>query len=640
MSVWSRLKPLARLAPVAAGLLCAAAFPAWALDYKEPAMLQADVAAGKLPPVAQRLPSEPLVEDMDGKIRQVGKSGGDARMLIGRARDVRMISVYGYSRLVGYDEKFQLKPDILKSIDVEDDKVFTMHLRPGHKWSDGKPFTSEDFRYWWEDVTNNKELSPAGAIVDLMIEGELPKVEILDKETVRYSWTHRNPFFLQRLAGAAPLYIYRPSHYLKQFHAKYADKAALEAKAEEANARSWAELHNRLDTMGHFTNPDMPTLEPWNIATRPPAIRFVAVRNPYFHRVDPKGMQLPYFDRLIVSQADGKLIPAKSAAGEVDVQARNIAFNNFTFLKENEKRSGYRTFLWRTARGSQMALYPNLNANDPVWRELNRDVRYRRALSLAIDRQGINASLYFGLAIEGNNTVLPDSPLFKEVYQKAWTEFDLKLANKLLDEAGLNKRNPEGVRLLKDGRPLEIIVETSGEDTEQTDVLELIRDNWSKAGIKLFTKPSQREVLKNRIYAGETIMSIWYGLENGVPTAEMSPGELAPILQDSMQWPKWGQFYETKGQSGEAPDMPGPKELFELYGKWLDAANDQQRTEIWHRMLKIYTENEFSIGIVSGVPQPVVVGNAVRNVPEEGIYNFDPGAFFGVYRMSSFWFDR
>ncbi|MGL1138545.1 hypothetical protein ACSIJM_23905, partial [Vibrio parahaemolyticus] len=85
--------------------------------------------------------------------------------------------------------------------------------------------------------------------------------------------------------------------------------------------------------------------------------------------------------------------------------------------------------------------------------------------------------------------------------------------------------------------------------------------------------------------------------------------------------------------------MPGPKELFELYGKWLDAANDQQRTEIWHRMLTIYTENEFSIGIVSGVPQPVVVGNAVRNVPEEGIYNFDPGAFFGVYRMSSFWFD-
>lgn len=611
-----------------------------AIDYKEPTQLQADVAGGKLPPVAKRLPAEPLVESMDGKLLKPGKSGGDVRMLIARARDVRLISMYGYARLVGYDEKFNLKPDILQSIEVQDDKVFTMHLRKGHKWSDGSPFTTEDFRFYWEEVANNKEISPAGPPIDLMIDDELPKVEIIDETTVRYSWTKRNPFFLHKLAGAVPLFIYRPSTYLKAFHLKYAKKEDLDKMVDDANARGWAELFNRTDAINHFTNPDLPTLEPWNIATKPPAIRFIALRNPYFHRVDPTGMQLPYFDRVVLNQADGKLIAAKSASGEVDLQARNISFNNFTFLKENEKRSGYRTLQWLTARGAQMALYPNLNATDPVWRGLNRDVRFRRALSLGIDRSGINASLYFGLANEGNNTVLPQSPLFEERFLKEWAKFDVKAANKLLDELGLDKRGAEGVRLLKDGRPLEVIIETAGEDSEQTDVLELIRENWAKIGVKLFAKPSQREVLRNRVFSGETVMSIWYGFENGVATASMSPGELAPTQQDSLEWPKWGQYYETKGQSGEAIDMAEPKELFELYNKWLAAATDKERTAIWHRMLEIHAQQQFTIGIVSGVPQPVVVGNAVRNVPDEGIYNFDPGSFFGMYRMAGFWFDR
>ena len=70
--------------------------------------------------------------------------------------------VYGYSRLVGYDQNFNIVPDLLESIDVKDERVFTMKLRSGHRWSDGQPFTVEDFRYFWEDVANNKELSPTG----------------------------------------------------------------------------------------------------------------------------------------------------------------------------------------------------------------------------------------------------------------------------------------------------------------------------------------------------------------------------------------------------------------------------------------------------------------------------------------------
>ena len=279
-----------------------------------------------------------------------------------------------------------------------------------------------------------------------------------------------------------------------------------------------------------------------------------------------------------------------------------------------------------------------MNANDEVWRDLNRDVRFRRALSLAVNRYEVNRVIFYGLAIEGNNTVLPASPLFEGRYQTDWADFDLDEANELLDEIGLTERDSNGVRLLPDGRPAEMIVETAGESTEQTDVLELIHDSWLEAGIKIYTKPSQREVFRNRVFSGDTVMSIWFGLENGVPTALSSPAEIAPTSQQQLQWPKWGQYAETKGASGEAPDMAAPKKLLALLENWRNAASIAAKGEIWHEMLDIWTENVFSIGLISGVLQPIVVADDLKNVPEEGIYNWDPGAQFGMYRPDTFFF--
>ncbi|MFQ5786218.1 MAG: ABC transporter substrate-binding protein, partial [Alphaproteobacteria bacterium] len=114
----------------------------------EPPALAESVAAGALPPVSARLPARPLVVGGRGR-RKLGEYGGDWRMLIGRVKDVRMLVVYGYARLVCYGENFDFEPDILERVEIEDDRVFTLKLRPGHKWSDGQPFTSEDFRYYW-----------------------------------------------------------------------------------------------------------------------------------------------------------------------------------------------------------------------------------------------------------------------------------------------------------------------------------------------------------------------------------------------------------------------------------------------------------------------------------------------------------
>ncbi len=610
-----------------------------AMAYVETPLFADQVRAGQLPAIGARLPKEPSVVTFPGK-RTIGKPGGEMRTLIGRAKDVRLFVVYGYARLVGYDERFEIKPDILKSVEVKEGRQFTFKLRPGHKWSDGHPFTAEDFRFWWEDVANNAKLSPAGPPRLMLSDGQPPAFEMLDETTVRYTWPKANPFFLPRLAGASPLFIYRPAHYLKQYHGKYADPATLKKLLRKRRTRSWASLHNRFDNMYRFDNPELPTLQPWINKTRPPATRFVGERNPYYHRVDEKGRQLPYIDKFIMAVSDGKLIAAKAGTGEVDLQARSLAFNNLTFLRENEKDGKFDTFLWRIAKGAHVALFPNLNVADPVWSQMMRDVRFRRALSLGVDRESINESLFFGLALTGNNTLLPDSPLFREEYQKQWAEFDPDMANEILDEMGLTKYNDDDIRLLPDGRPMEIIIETAGEDTEQADVLELVAESWAEIGIKLFIKPSQREVFRNRVFSGQAQMSIWSGLENGVATAAASPEELAPTAQQQLMWPKWGQYFDTSGKSGEAPDLAEAQELAALAKEWVGVADPGRREEIWHRMLSIHAEQIYSIGIVSGVQQPIVVKHGLKNVPVEGIYNWDPGAHFGIYRPDTFWLDR
>ncbi len=635
------LLPRGTVAGLAAAAFVAAFASAEAAGnpYIETPALAEEVAAGRVPPVAQRLPARPLVVPLAGNGLAPGKHGGELRLLMGRSKDVRLMVVYGYARLVGYDRGYRLVPDLLEGVDVEEGRIFTLRLRPGHRWSDGHPFTSEDFRYYWEDVATHEALAPFGPPRAYLVEGEPPRFEVLDEHSVRYTWPRPNPFFLPALAGARPEPLYAPAHYLEAFHARYTGEDALRKLAREEGKRNWAAVHTSRFRPYKNTNPDLPTLQPWVNTTAPPSQRYVFVRNPWFHRVDTNGRQLPYIDRVVMNISDGKLVPAKTGAGESDLQARHLSFNDYTFLKQSEKRNAKQVRLWETTRGAHVALYPNLNVEDSGWRALLRDVRFRRALSLATDRHEINQVIYFGLATEGNDTVHAKCPLYDEGYRTRWARFDLDAANALLDEIGLVERNDEGIRLMPDGRPLEIIVETAGEDTEQTDVLELVGWTWKEAGIKLFSKPLQREVFRNRIFSGQTVVSVWSGIENGLPVPDMSPRGLAPTSQDQYQWPRWGQHYESAGASGEAPALAPARELVALNRGWLSAPDTAARRTIWKRMLEIRADNVFSIGIVSGVPQPVVVDARLRNVPEQGIYNWDPGAHFGIYRPDTFWFE-
>lgn len=605
----------------------------------EPPILADRVAAGELPPMSQRLPTRPKVLDFEKEDKQPGKYGGRIRMLMGKAKDIRMMTVYGYSRLVGFNQSLGLEEDILEAFEVEDGRIFTLRIRPGHRWSDGHPFTSEDFRYWWEDVVNNSELSGSGPPQAMLVNGKPPKFEIIDELTVRYEWETPNPLFPLALCGSRPLFIHMPAHYLKQFHARYADLEKLQAQAEEKQSRNWAAYHTRLARQYRPENPDLPTLDAWRNTTAGPSKRFIFERNPYFHRTDPQGRQLPYVDEVVLDMGSTDIVAAKAGAGESDLQARYIRFDNYTFLKEAEKQQDYNVRLWRNGVSSQIALYPNLNVEDPVWREIVQNVDFRRALSIGIDRHEINQQLYFGLAKPGGNTALSFSKLYDRSRDTAWTQYDPVEANRLLDTVGLDKRDKDGIRLLPDGRRAEIIVESAGESTEETDALELIGYHLADVGIKLHTRALQRDILRRRFLTGQTLMSISYGLNVGLASPDMNPEELAPVSAAQPNWPVWGQFVETGGKAGARPDLPAAKRLYDLYMEWRGSTSDAQRERVWKDMLGLYADQVFSIGIAGETIQPVVINRKLRNIPEVGLYSWAPTAFFGVYRPDTFWLE-
>lgn len=595
------------------------------------------VASGDLPGMRDRLPLRPRLVDPRKTGGTIGRYGGRMRWLMGKPKDLRMVAYYGYSRLVCYNEKYELVPDILEKFEVEDGRIFTLYLRAGHKWSDGAPFTSEDFRYVWEDVYNDKRIG-RGVPRAMRVEGKPPTFEVIDETTVRYTWHAANPQFLSALAGTLPLVVAMPFHYVKQFHPRYADPKKLKALVKAARVSKPKALHKRKTRAITFQNPDLPVLAPWYNTTPRPSNLFIFKRNPYYHRVDPKGRQLPYVDEIHMSIGSRSLIPAKTGSGDSDLQARYIRFDDYTFLKAAERQGKVKVHLWEKSNGSHMAIIPNLTTKDKTWRKLLRDVRMRQALSLGINRAEINAAIFFGLARVSGDTVLPRSPLYKKSYATKWTSFDVAKANQLLDELGLDKRAYDGIRYLPDGRRAEVILDTAGESTEQTDVLNLIQDSWRQIGIAMFPRPTQRDLFRKRVYSGQSIMSVWSGHNNGLPGPATNPEFLAPVSQAQLQWPDWGLHAQTNGEKGIAPELPAAQKLMDLLREWQSSTSTAQQSRIWHDMLEIYSDNLFTIGILNGTKQPVVTAPNLRNVPGNGVFAFNPGAYFGVYNPEAFYY--
>jgi peptide/nickel transport system substrate-binding protein len=628
--------PILALLPLLAAVL--AVQPAGAVAaYQESPWLSADVSAGRLPPIGERLPSDPLVVDLKAEDKEIGRPGGTLRLMIGQGGDARSLLPFAYSRLIIYDRNYRLVPDILASFEVKDGRIFTLHLRKAHRWSDGSPFTAEDFRYYWEEIANNPKLNPDGLPPALRANGLPPSVEIIDQTTVRYTWVWPNQAFLPALAAASPLMIYRPAHYLKQFNPKYTSAQVIGRMLAEAKLDDWTELHRQRDDPLLLGNPEMPTLAPWTVISRPGSQVFAAVRNPYYHRIDKKGHQLPYIDRLVLIPQTKSQIADAVVAGKSDLQATGLTLGDLPALRAAAKAGVIKLDLWPSGQGSQLALYPNLNAKDPVWRALMRDQRFRRALSLGVDRATINQKIYGGMAKPRANTLLADSPLFDPDAQKAWSEFDIARSQELLDGMGLRLDKKYGIRRLPDGRLLSLLVAIQGADPTEIAVLRLIQDSWRKIGIELMIGAPLPSAFHARVLDGSTVMSLADGLANGLATPEMNPAEFTPSNQGQLQWPRWGLYEESGGAEGDPADLPAAEQLVQLWKSWRDARAEAAKVAAWRKIIKINADEVFSIGLVGEVPQPIAVSPRLHNVPDRDFYNWEPGAYFGLYRPDSFW---
>jgi peptide/nickel transport system substrate-binding protein len=172
------------------------------------------------------------------------------------------------------------------------------------------------------------------------------------------------------------------------------------------------------------------------------------------------------------------------------------------------------------------------------------------------------------------------------------------------------------------------------------DGLTLIGEFWREIGVRLFVKPQDRTVLRNRSYAGLTVMVAAPGLDNAIPTAIMPPTELAPMRQDNYTWPKWGQYVETKGKNGEAVDIPEAQRLLDSYTNWMNTGNREVQRTAWREMLQNHAENQWTIGTIAGALQPIVVRNGLQGLPAKALYSWEPTAMLGIYRLDEIYWNK
>ena len=356
-------------------------------------------------------------------------------------------------------------------------------------------------------------------------------------------------------------------------------------------------------------DPNLPRMGPF-VLKRSGSTQIISERNPYYFKVDTAGNQLPYIDYLVSDIVNMEVYQIKVISGEADLAWLTTSIENYPLYKENEEKGGYRVIAWPGKRPTELALRLNLNDPDLVLRRISQDIRFRQALSVAINRDSINESVFFGKAVPRQVTVLPNFPGYKKEWAEANAQYDPALANQLLDEMGLAEKDKDGFRLRPDGETLLLILEYRIMDGGETTILELVKENWEAVGIKVLLKLMERSFAETR----------WDSADHGVIAAGVSntllfyPGDRV-LLASSDAMYNWSQWIETKGEKGEEP----PEDLKNIY-KWFDEAKEQipgskKFIEITQKMSDLLAEKVWVIGTVGMSPKPHIVKNNLRNYP-------------------------
>jgi peptide/nickel transport system substrate-binding protein len=585
--------------------------------YSEAPMLTDLVSVGNLPPVEERLPENPLVVEP----LEIGVYGGTwRRVMSGVGDDGNLVRTTSYEPLVRWDAEYnQVIPNVAERWEVsEDGRVFTFYLRPGMNWSDGMPFTAEDIRFWYEDVANNTELNPGGMDF-LIVGGETAAFEVIDEYTVRFTFSEPAGLFLPQLAapwGSQVPYFAR--HYFEQFHPRYNENAAEDAKA--AGFDSWVDYF--VNRGGDIYNPSrwspaVPTLDAWMAenALQSDTTQLVMVRNPYYWKVDPQGQQYPYIDRItydVVPEVQNMVL--RAAAGEVDMQERHInGLDNYAYFVDNQENGGYHFYELLSTDSNSSVLQLNLTSRNPVLREIFQNKDFRIALSYAINRQEMIDTLYFGTTVPHQPAPLPGTPLYNEQLATQYTEYNVELANQMLDEAGF-ARGSDGLRAGPDGNPISFVMVFSDFPAGAAQVLEFVQRYWREVGIDMQPREMPREAFDEMVTSNGHDAVLWGG-EGGVRPIGR-PHNFMPNDNNAWFAAAWGIWSESPNDpNAEEPTNTSALRQIELFDLIKQTADQDQQNTYMTEILDIAAEELWVIGISTPQPSYGIVKNNFFNVP-------------------------
>lgn len=594
--------------------------------YSESPALAEQVKAGKLPPVEERLPENPMVV----QAAEVGQYGGTWRMgLRGGTDDASFIRAFASETLLNWTTNYDgVQPGLAEKYEVNSDATeYTIYLRKGVKWSDGKPFTADDIMFWWEDVANNKELasSPPGWMKSGGKFGTITKV---DDFTLKFTFAAPYGLFDSYLAHVDQRALMcHPKHFASQYHPKYTDQAKLDEQAKAAGFATWVDLYkgkvsNTPDCggTGKYSVAGRPTLDAWMVEEpySGNATQVTFVRNPYYWKVDQNGQQYPYIDKL--SYEVFQDIPAmllKATNGEIDFQMRHFnTLDNKAVLFDNMAKGDYRFFDLTDAANNKLNIMLNLTHKDKAMREILGNKDFRIGLSYAINRQEIIDTVYVGQGKPYQAAPLEGTPFYNEKLATQYTEYDVAKANEYLDKVMPNK-DSSGMRLRPDGKPFSFVIEIANANKDQVDAGNMIAGYWKAVGVNVEAKPEDRSLMYTRKDANDLDAMIWGG-EGGVNPL-MDPRSYFPYSTESSFAVAWALWYG--GSTSEFAEEPpaNVKALMEMFDKVKSTPGFDNQVKVMNELLNKSADEFFLIGVLTPPDSFGIAKNNMKNVPERMI---------------------
>ncbi len=607
-------------------------------SFKEAPQLAEQVKAKKLPPVAQRLP-EPSQLLVIKPLHETGKYGGNWRRAFtgpadyengGRINSIDKILTFDYTGT-------KIIPALARDWKVSPDKkTTTIYLRKGAKWSDGTPFTANDFMFWYNDIYLNKSINP-NPFFEFQINGKDGVMKKVDDFTVAFEFPEPYEFFVWQLAGSTAIGAgfatrggfqnfggaYAPAHYLKQFLPKYSSEEAATKKAKDMGFDSWVSLlKNRYSWA---LNPDLPMMTPWKTVSPINTPTWSMERNPYFWGVDSAGNQLPYIDRITMTLAENtEVANLRAIAGEYDIQERHMGLAKLPVFLENAAKGNYTVHLDPALNGSDATLHVGLSYKaDPEIAKWLRNKQFRQALSMGMDRDQLNEAFWLGVGTPGSVAPAPDTVYSPGAeWNQKYAKLDLKTANDMLDKIGLSKKDAEGFRLRTDGKGrLRIELVTVGAQfVPYTAIGEMIKQHWKKIGIDLEVREMERNLAFTRDGTAENQIIAW--ANDGSEVLYLFPRHALPVdAAEAHMGQPLARWYASGGKTGEKPEDPELLRAMDLFREAFGATEEKRvanAKEIW----KIASEQLWSIGTVGQSPAVMgvrIVKNNMGNVPQRQV---------------------